>query len=106
MTPEAQRKVILGLMGFHPFVVVEDEIKSWKHAPTDSVWVDYTVPDPTKDLNAMHQAEKLLTFEQYADFASFLCTKSGGWNKEVISASAAIRAKAFLRTLNLWDDSV
>jgi hypothetical protein len=66
--------------------------------------------DPLQDLNAMHEAEKVLhgTEEQYyndptvnrrwKEYQYFLMQSYGA------SATAAHRAEAFLRTLNLWTD--
>jgi len=68
------------------------------------------------DLNAMHEAEKLLTPQQRERYAKQLnytipgCYVRGGYEGEVeweeqftlLSATAAQRAEVFLRTLNLW----
>ncbi len=50
------------------------------------------------DLNAMHEAEKVLIGEQEAEYADSLCGNGS------VFATAAQRAEAFLRTLNLWTD--
>lgn len=52
------------------------------------------VPRYTTDLNAMHEAEKQLPDDLFVKYA----------NKIPPCATAAQRAKAFLRTLNLWRD--
>ena len=59
------------------------------------------IPDYLNDLNAMHEAEKTLNRESgYHEI--------GGYGLYLValehnaSATAAQRAKAFLRTLNLW----
>lgn len=61
------------------------------------------VPDYLNDLNAMHEAEKILNTNQAADYCELLrpiiC---GCWR--LVHATAAQRAEAFLRTLNLWTD--
>ena len=61
--------------------------------------------DPINDLNAMHEAEKVLhqRLDLWWDYANNL----KGANSElgvdgVIHATAAQRAEAFLKTLNLW----
>lgn len=71
------------------------------------------VPDYLNDLNVMHEAEKVLTDEQWERYEPAL------WNivapgeivrpsmpirfaRAFLSATAAQRAEAFLRTLNLW----
>ena len=47
--------------------------------------------DPLQDLNAMHEAEKILRIPQYAERLDYC-----------VDATAAQRAEAFLKTLNLW----
>ena len=48
----------------------------------------------TTDLNAMHEAEKVLTDHQWDDYICQLGHAMG--------ATAAQRAEAFLKTLKLW----
>lgn len=67
------------------------------------------VPDYLTDLNAMHEAEKVLTAEQQAQYAMTLHEMHGiplatFWHR-VICSTAAQRAEAFLRTLGLWRDA-
>ena len=57
---------------------------------------DYECLDYTSDLNAMHEAEKVLSNNQWLDYV-------GALNQNV-AATAAQRAEAFLKTLNLWTD--
>lgn len=70
----------------------------------------YYVPDkdihvgfPTRDLNAMHEAEKVLTEAQQDTMNNLLWDAMGG-KKYLWHATAAQRAEAFLRTLNLWTE--
>jgi len=73
-------------------------------------WNDCHQYDPLSDLNAMHEAEKVLTRNQLGKYDQNLwiivgakCKKTGQvldgmfWH-----ATAAQRAEAFLKTLNLW----
>jgi hypothetical protein len=67
------------------------------------------LPDYLNDLNAMHEAEKVLTEKQrmnYSDYTYDIACESqkqtGKWTW--ISLTAAQRAEAFLRTLNLWEE--
>lgn len=71
------------------------------------------LPDYLRDLNAMHEAEEVLTQEQKNNYVRILwriarqgVTTDGpdGWFLQV-AATAAQRAEAFLRTLNLWEES-
>ena len=59
-----------------------------------------SVPNYLNDLNAMHEAEKMLgdgrnTWGKYCDLL-------GGSLYHCAHATAAQRAEAFLKTLNLW----
>ena len=67
------------------------------------------IPDYPNDLNAMHDAEKVLTDKQaYRHVLCRVCAdKSSPFVAslgDVVHATAAQRAQAFLRTLNLWED--
>jgi hypothetical protein len=63
-------------------------------------------PDYCNDLNAMHEAEKVLNsddiFETYY-LALYETTQSTRWP---VCATARQRAEAFLRTLNKWEEAV
>jgi len=73
---------------------------------------DYVVPDYTRDLNAMAQAEAKLDVNRlalYADALDKLCVPQHicaltHW-QAVAMASAAQRAEALLRCLGLWTDA-
>lgn len=58
-------------------------------------------PDYCTDLNAMHEAEKVLTDDQREVFYP---RNLGAWQRpfNVIYATARHRAEAFLRTLGKW----
>ena len=59
------------------------------------------IPDYLNDLNAMHEAEKQLEAEDnhaYGCYCFELYEKYGN----TVSLTAAQRAEAFLKTLNLW----
>lgn len=62
------------------------------------------IPNYLNDLNAMHDAENVLTNEQWWLFVEFLTEIRGGGVALCISATAAQRAKAFLKTLSLWTE--
>ncbi len=63
-------------------------------------------PDYLNDLNAMHEAEKVLRPVQWVSYWSFLepivCRP---YNTSILHATATQRAEAFLRTLGLWEES-
>lgn len=60
------------------------------------------VPRYTECLNAMHEAEKVLSPEQWLSYWSFLGVKLQ--DLSILHATARQRAEAFLRTLSLWKD--
>jgi hypothetical protein len=75
----------------------------------------YPLPDYLNDLNAMHEAEK--TIERLCKEGDYwfhlreLCAFPDAecdWNKvyffTAVHATAAQRAEAFLKTLNLWEE--
>ena len=77
------------------------------HAPDGSFWwsKELEIPDYCNDLHAMHEAEKILSDESHADYACELVKtirQNGEWF-ESVSATAAQRAEAFLRTINKWE---
>jgi hypothetical protein len=81
-----------------------------QHPKNPNVWVGkhwsllQEVPDFCIDLNAMHEAEKVLTREQINAFCEklFPTNYCGVWWS--IHATARQRAEAFLRTLGKWED--
>jgi hypothetical protein len=76
----------------------------------------FKIPDYLSDLNAMHEAEKVLAPKEKVKYFWSLLDKTpydgpvidgldgdnGGF--EFITMSAAQRAEAFLKTLNLWKE--
>jgi len=65
------------------------------------------IPDYLNDLNAMHEAEKVLTVRQSKDYwdelASMVPRNQGMFG--VLHTSASFRAAAFLRTIGKWDET-
>ena len=104
MTPEAQRIAIAEACGW----LSVDYSPSWKCwigvTDEDDTCFDYKpIPDYLNDLNAMHEAEKVLVEEQWGVYTSLLIRENRvGLARTLIHATAAQRAEAFLRTLNLW----
>jgi hypothetical protein len=119
MTPEAQRIAIAKACGWrvHP---KDRFIVSPPNAP-HSVQPLNTIPDYLNDLNAMHEAEKVLPEDRqsvYADWLNYVHPTADlaypdqnvrGFRRELFSeafhlmhATSAQRAEAFLRTLNLY----
>jgi len=120
MTPEAQQIAIAEACGFTgPFEEVvwyTVQLNAWRGG------IRREVPRYSSDLNAMHEAEKTLSADLCAKYANHLMTYHptyctdviDGRNKDedvlcetfsIIHATAAQRAKAFLKTLDKWDDT-
>lgn len=124
MTPERMRAKIAEVCGWEVWEGVENRPSLAK--PRDKKQRDYwiscgcsvvnkpnervtgIIPDYLNDLNAMHDAEPVLGTKQslqwhrYVDWLINLCADSAN---TPIDASADQRAEAFLRTLNLWENS-
>jgi hypothetical protein len=101
MTPEQQRIVIAEACGWEN--VAPRIVKNVKHQGDDitvGIWSDNGwIPDYLNDLNAMHEAEKVLVSLQWVSYLKrlqTLCDESVTWP---IHATAAQRAEAFLRTI-------
>ena len=61
------------------------------------------LPDYCKNLNEMHEAEITLSNEIYDEYWNqlvFICTNEG--EERMNSASAKLRAKAFVKTIGKW----
>lgn len=134
MSPKAQRIAIAETMGartgYRPTIIGPE---LWVMAPSTAFWNRYAsirpeeeygshyLPSFLTDLNAMHEAEKVLTEDkvnrssedQRCRYIRHLgkivgCWRSGQEHNSLFQqahATATQRAEAFLRTLNLWDDS-
>ena len=63
-----------------------------------------SIPDYLTNLNAMHEAEKVLTNEQLEVYCNILHKPNHGvyW---AIHATASQRAEAFLRTIGKWEEA-
>jgi hypothetical protein len=59
------------------------------------------LPNYCDDLNAMHQAEKVLTKKQTDEYIALLFDST----YEATLATARQRAETFLRTFRKWEDS-
>ena len=99
MTPEQQRIAIAEACG-------------WKTGYRDpEAW--HPLPDFLHDLNAMHEAEKVLTVAQRITYANQIgVVLSGGSVGRAIpnwwfihEATASQRAEAFLRTIGKWKEA-
>ncbi len=103
MKPEAQRIAIAKACGW---ILLPDRPSGLYNPvgidPSDGLTEH--IPDYLRDLNAMHGAVETLRGKngpEWFDFQRILMIECGSW-MNCIQASAAQRAEAFLKTLNLW----
>lgn len=117
MTPEQQRIAIAQacgwkgisqsyLIGYAPWrpETYSDRVNACPVDELECIPLD-PLPDYLNDLNAMHEAEKILTDDQHITYRNILANVIGDvtfFCRKYTSATAAQRAEAFLRTLNLW----
>jgi len=101
MTPEQQRLAIANVC----------KVKALYSYALPARTLHCDVPDYLSDLNAMHEAEKMLTSERdcerYRENLNIILRGRAGDPFKGISgylfhATALQRAEAFLKTLNLW----
>lgn len=111
MTPEEQRIAIAEACGWK--YVEGINVSSLSHSGATSCadcWVcpkrgagygAYEPPNYLNDLNAMHEAEKVLTTAQATTMSQYLHRRLGMlWG----FATASQRAEAFLRTMGKWKE--
>ena len=105
MNPEQQRVAIADACG-------------WKTDKRGLGWLSprgyyASEPDYLNDLNAMHEAEKVLTQDQMIDYSrhvgksvtSHLPASRAAWmDFQLINVTASQRAEAFLRTIGKWEE--
>ena len=111
MTDEEMRVAIAEACG--------EVVESWNGKPRLKALTPHGVsrdlPDYPNDLNAMHEAEKILTFEQWRHYSDkLMCAVRdsdltlNGSNIEARyktpHATARQRAEAFLKVFGLWKD--
>jgi len=97
MKPELQRIRIAEACGWHC-----NQFGLWGIDFADGV--SGSPPDYLNDLNAMHEAEKVLTAEQRRSYVNRIFNLPVSECESNTFATAAQRAKAFLKTLNLWEE--
>ena len=102
MTDQQQRIAIAEACGW-------SEISDWKAAGINGLhpsgqWTE-VIPNYTSDLNAMHEAEKVLTAEQRRSYVNCIFNLPVSECESNTFATAAQRAKAFLRAIGKWEVS-
>lgn len=109
LTQEEKRVKIAKAIGWKEYPPEKEGLSNlWMNDATDLVLFTPTaLPDYFGDLNAMHEAEKTISDEDFTEYHRklYLVTKKPDmWqhNRAFISVSARDRAECFGRTLNLW----
>lgn len=107
MKPDAQRIAIAEACGWRATEA------GWSHPslpPAANVY-GRMPPDYLNDLNAMHEAERVLTKDQQASYGELLLSavpyNASGVHRDIFlcaHATAAQRAEAFLRTIGKWQE--
>ena len=105
MKTEEQNKVIAEYCGWK-LVTDDPDYHPYYISPKNDMFaVDAAyawMPKYCSDLNAMHEAEKILFPKFEIEWHNQLQNVCGGSWRIMLNSSAAQRAEAFLRTLNLW----
>jgi hypothetical protein len=101
MTPKAQRIAIAEACGWKETEAWLDGRRCFERADINAGWDFDSLPDYLNDLNAMHEAEKVLTTAQTTTMSQYLHRRLGMlWG----FATASQRAEAFLRTIGKWKE--
>lgn len=111
MKREQQRIKIAKACGWTGVAPYHNDGPLWGKSPLGTL---NGLPDYLNDLNAMHEAVSIFDYDQADEFEDHLCDickrsndkkdNPAPWRFAVINATAAQRAEAFLRTLNLWEE--
>ncbi len=108
MTPEAQRIAIAEACGWKNVDAGSGRVwgVTTRHKGTPSEFdVCVDVPNYPFDLNAMHEAEKVLTYEQGGKMTLWIQRMTCAGYGPQLFATASQRAEAFLRTIGKWEES-
>jgi hypothetical protein len=97
MTDQQQRIAIAEACGWHC-----NQFGLWGIDFADGV--SGSPPDYLNDLNAMHEAEKVLTAEQRRSYVNCIFNLPVSECESNTFATAAQRAKAFLRAIGKWKE--
>lgn len=114
MTPERQQIAIGEACGWvrgeqTVWGCYTETYEGWEHPKLGFAQL---LPDYLNDLNAMHEAEKVLGADEpcrYGEILAALVRRANPVNgfcwTAIAHATAAQRAEAFLRTIGRWEDS-
>lgn len=107
MTPEIQRIIIAEIEGFKRIGMVSGSTQLMGELPPLRGWIP--IPDYPNDLNACHEMERSLTFEQAGRYERLLVEvsrpKDGSIPPPSYGYEAKHRTEAFLRLHGKWKES-
>ena len=100
MTEDNQRVAIAKACGMKLFRMGPSD-RQWLRPKPDGGVDQVALPDYTRNLNAMHGAEAHIpdTYDRYEQYLKSRLGDEWGY------ATAAQRAKAFLKTIGKWEES-
>jgi hypothetical protein len=111
MNQEKQRIAIAEACGWVMKTEQVEHTNGYQWTETRKFWVSPhgkrgELPDYLQDLNAIHEAEKVLRDDREAAFRGWLWLAHGQPELRcaIVHATAAQRAEAFLRTIGKWED--
>ena len=109
MTQEQQRIAIAEACGWKNCAGDSGFTTRYKGTPSETT-VRVTLPDYINDLNAMHEAVKMLNYDQRNKYLNILCELTREDEMDDVDgdfawcdATASQRAEAFLKTLGRWE---
>ena len=105
MTPEKQRVAIAEACGWGlNYDWERPGFGKWWEKTGEQPRRSNDLPDYLNDLNAMHEAEKVLSDDPLNRYIIILCLEVQP-EPMLYHATAAQRAEAFLRTIGKWEES-
>lgn len=94
MNPEQQRIAIAEACGWHWHTIAFN--RGWVKVGDGETQA--MIPDYLNNLNAMHEAENVLTADQWYEYDRLMPLR----DPQKMHATAAQRAEAFLRAIGKW----
>ena len=98
MNKEEQRIAIAEACGWRCTAAFKEAFACWVK-PDGMDHQTELLPDYLANLNAMHEAEKILTADQWYEYDRLMPLR----DPQKMHATAAQRAEAFLKTIDKWE---
>lgn len=103
MNPQAQRIALAEFCGwrYQEACSQSGDVDFWFKQDTPSAWSVWDLPDYLNDLNAMHEAEKLVDTDVYREVLATVYGRATA-RYDFERATATQRAEALLKTIGKW----